>query len=298
VQNDPVGSGVDAVIVSYNSSRTLRRCVESLLEHPAVRVIVVDNNSTDGAPDTVADLPVDVLRRPDNRGFAHGCNIGWKHGSSPYVLLLNPDATIDRDSLSRLLEVLEREPAVGMSAPRILDADGSLEFSQRRFPRVASTFSNALFVHRLFPRATWTDELIRDAEAYEKPGSPDWVSGACMLLPRPVIEQIAGLDEGFFLYGEDVDLCRRVRAAGYDIRYVPDAAITHIGGASAPRGNLLPVLADSRIRYSRLHDSRLETALSRIGISLGALTHALLSTGGSSVRRGHARAFARSLRPG
>jgi GT2 family glycosyltransferase len=181
-------------------------------------------------------------------------------------------------------------------APKILSSDGSLEFSQRRFPAIRSTFSQALFLHRLFRRATWTDEVVRDPRAYEVAGSPDWVSGACLLVRRNVLESIDGWDESFFLYSEDTDLCRRVRGAGFDVRYEPAATAVHLGGRSSPRASLLPLLADSRIRYAEKHANGATAMLQRIGVALSSLSHLLLARR-RSIRAGHARALTAALRP-
>jgi GT2 family glycosyltransferase len=290
-------STVDLVVVSYNSAGELRRCVSSLAGEPDVSVFVVDNASTDGSLETIADLHVTPIAQSGNYGFAHGCNAGWRRGQSPYVLLLNPDATMDGDALRRLVAVADADPAIGLAAPRIIEPDGTLDPSQRRFPRIRSTFAQALFLHRLFPRASWVDELVRDPARYEEPGSPDWVSGACMLIRRDVLERLGGLDEGFFLYGEDKDLCRRIRDLGYHIRFDPSVQATHEGGASAPRTSLLPVLVASRLRYARKHRSRAGALAERAGIALGAVTHAVVTRDGAPARRGWLRALGRALRP-
>jgi N-acetylglucosaminyl-diphospho-decaprenol L-rhamnosyltransferase len=283
--------GVDVVVVSYNSRDRLRACVEPLAGLADVQVIVVDNASQDASLEVVADLPVHRVPQPRNGGFAYGVNAGWKRGRSPYVLLLNPDARLDAASLSKLVGVLERHPDAGAAAPRILHEDGSLDHSLRRFPRLRSTYAQALFIHRVLPLAGWTDEVVRDPHAYEHITSPEWVSGACILVRRTSLEALEGLDESFFLYCEDVDLAKRLRGLGQRIVYEPAAVAIHAGGASTPAGTMLPVLAASRIHYARKHLGRL-AALDRIGVALGALTHAGLARGGRSGRRGHAHALA------
>lgn len=265
--------------------------MESLSGLEGVQTVVVDNASTDGAPSTISDLPVTVLALTDNRGFGAGCNAGAAKGAAPYLLFLNPDATIDDDSLGRLVSVLDENDVVGLAAPRILEPDGSLAFSQRRFPRLRSTYARALFLHRIFRRAGWADELVRDPSAYEISGSPEWVSGAAMLVRRTAFEQIGGFDERFFLYCEDKDLCRRLRAAGYDIRYEPGATARHRGGESAPRAGLLPVLARSRVTYARKHWGRVTASLEIAGVALNAVTHAAVARGGREKRAGHWRAL-------
>jgi hypothetical protein len=284
-------TSVDVVVVSYNSRDRLRACVEPLLALPTVNVIVVDNASPDGSLDAVRDLPLTPIQLPSNGGFAHGVNAGWCTGSAPYVLLLNPDARIDGRSLEVLVRTLEEAPALGAVAPRIVDRDGSLDYSQRRFPRLRSTYARAFFLHRLFPTAPWTDEIVRNEAAYAGRGTPDWVSGACILLRRDALVKLGGLDEGFFMYGEDIDICRRLRSAGYELLFEPAAVVEHEGGASEPRSNLLPVLAASRMRYAAKHRSRPAAFLERVGIALEALTHIAVARGGAAARSGHARAL-------
>jgi N-acetylglucosaminyl-diphospho-decaprenol L-rhamnosyltransferase len=284
-------STVDVVVVSYNSRDQLRACVEPLLGVDGVHVIVVDNASPDGSLEAVQGLPLTAIQLPSNGGFAHGVNAGWRAGSGRYVLLLNPDARIDADALGTLVAALDDEPRLGAAAPRIMDSDGSLDYSQRRFPRLRSTYAQALFLHRLFPTAAWSDELVRDESAYATRGNPDWVSGACVLVRREALEQLDGLDEGFFMYSEDVDLCHRLRSAGYELLFEPEAVIEHEGGASAPRTNLLPVLTASRLRYAAKHRGRAAALVDRAGLALGALTHIAVARGGVAARTGHARAL-------
>ncbi len=286
---------VDVVVVSYNSRAHLRSCVWSLVDEDDAHVVVVDNASTDGSLDTVSGLDVVTIPLPDNRGFAHGCNVGTAAGQAPYVLLLNPDASIDGTALRQLVGTLALAPAAGAVAPKITEPDGTLDYSLRRFPRLVSAFAQALFLQRLFPRATWSDAVVRDESVYGRPGKADWVSGACILLRRSALEQLAGLDEGFFLYSEDVDLCRRLWDAGYEVRYEPDAICVHAGGQSAPRAELLPVLAQSRIRYAQKHQTRVGAATMRLAVALGAATHVVICRGGIAQRRGHALALRAAL---
>jgi GT2 family glycosyltransferase len=287
---------VDVVTVTYRSAATVRQALDPLTEATAVHVIVVDNASDDTTLEVLSTLPVETIALDVNGGFAHGCNVGVAAGTAPYVLFLNPDARLDQEGLHRLVAELERRDGCGASAPRIVEPDGSLDFSLRRFPSLASTFAQAIFLHRVFPRASWVDEVIRDSEAYESEHAVDWVSGACLLVRRSVLEQVGGLDETFFHYGEDVDLCARVWEAGWEVRYVPTAVALHDGGASAPRAGLLPILAASRIRYSAKHESRLRTLLTRAGVALGAATHSIVARD-RSARRGHFRALGVALRP-
>lgn len=289
------GGRVDAIVVAYNSAGTLRGCVAPLSALAGVDVTVVDNASPDAALRTIADLPVRTIRAARNGGFAAGCNLGIAGGSNPYVLLLNPDARIGAAALQALVAALDAEARVGIVGPRILEDDGELAFSQRRFPRLRSTFAQALFLHRLWPRAAWTDELVRDPAAYDRVGSPDWISGACMLIRRDALERVGGLDEQFFLYCEDIDLCARMRAQGLDVRYDPRAVVRHTGGVSRPREELLALLARNRVRYMRKHGPAWAVPLEAAGVALGHLTHALASLSRPAALRGHLRALVAAL---
>jgi hypothetical protein len=286
---------IDVVIVSFNSREHLRACVEPLSQIEAFAVVVVDNASTDGSLDALAGLPVATLPLHDNGGFAHGCNAGWRRGTAPYVLFLNPDATIDPESVQRLARVLDADDRIAVAAPMIVDSSGALDYSLRRFSRVRSTFARALFLHRLFPAAAWSDEIVRDAAVYESPGPAEWVSGACMLIRRTALERVDGFDEGFFMYCEDQDICRRLWNGGTKVWYEPTARCIHEGGASAPRAALLPVLARSRVRYATVHQRRLLAVLERVGLVLEALVRVVATPRGFAVRTGHARAVLRAL---
>ena len=284
-------TSICVVVVSYNSRDRLRACVEGLAGRPEIEVVVVDNASPDGSLDAVADLRVSGLQLATNGGFAVGCNAGWRSAPGDYVLFLNPDATMTEDDLRRLAAVLDAEPSAGAVGPKILHSTGELDFSQRRFPRLRSTYAQAFFLHRIFPRALWADETVRRGEDYERPGTAEWISGACMLVRRDALDELGGMDEGFFLYCEDTDLCRRLWDAGHEVRFEPGATAVHEGGASAPRPSLIPVLVTSRVRYASKHCGRVTAFLERVGIGLGALTHAVVSSGGRETRAGHLRSL-------
>ncbi len=288
---------VDAVIVAYNSARTLRACVEPLAAIDGVRLVVVDNCSPDDTAAPLAGLDAELVRAPRNGGFAAGCNLGIARGAAPYVLLLNPDARMSPDALHTLVAVLDANLGTAIAGPLIVEDNGTHAASQRRFPRPLSTFAQALFLHRLWPRATWTDELVRDPAAYRRPGTPDWVSGACMLIRREALEQVGGMDEDFFLYCEDMDVCARVRDAGWDVRFEPRAVVHHEGGASRPREELLAMLARNRVLYARKHAGRVAVLLEAAGVALGHATHAITSLARPALRRGHLRALAATINP-
>ena len=290
-------SGVDVVIVAYNSRDHIRVAVEPLVGLEGIRVIVVDNASPDDSVAAVADLPVSVIRNAANLGFAKACNIGWRAGSAPRVLFLNPDARIDSESLERLLRTLERRRA-GLVAPRTVTSSGALVHSQRKFVGAASIWAQIFFLHRLFPHASWADGIVRDAAAYAQPSMPDWVSGACMLVDRSVLERLGGFDERFFMYCEDMDLCRRIRTVGLEIMYEPAARAIHDEGASAASSTMVPVLVSSRISYADKYLEGWRRIATRAGIAMYEASRAIFSRGGVAARRGHLRGLRAALTSG
>ena len=279
------------VVVAYRSAETLRGCVAPLAAMPGVSVTVVDNASPDESADTVADLPIEVIRAPRNGGFSYGCNLGAAGATAPYLLFLHPDARIDAAALETMLATLREDPATGLVGPRILDDDGSLSFSLRRFPRLRSTYAQALFLHRLWPTSAWTDELVRDPAAYERPATAEWVSGACMLVRRSAYVAIGGFDERFFLYCEDTDICLRIWQAGLAVRFQPRAVVHHVGGASSGAGETQAIAARSRVLYARKHLRPGAARLEAIGVGLSEATHVLSALRRPASRRGHAAAL-------
>jgi hypothetical protein len=289
---------VDVVVVSFNSRNLLRGCVEPLALDPEFRVIVVDNASPDRSLEAIEDLDVARVARDSNAGFARACNEGWRLGTAPYVLFLNPDARLGPPALRRLVAVFEEHEDVGVVGPKIVDFDGSLVHSQRRFLDIPSTWAQALFLHHVLPTAAWTDGIVRKEASYAAPGSPDWISGACMLVRRHTLERLEGFDESFFMYCEDQDLCRRARASGLDVRFEPSAVAEHAGGASAPRGAMFHVLVQSRKRYLAKYHGRQGTALAQLGLALGELVRVVLTRGGLPDRLGHLQGLRAALTDG
>jgi len=227
------------VIVSYNGREHLRRCLESLAAHPPGverEVIVVDNDSRDGsAPMVASEFPdVRLLRMPRNLGFAAGANRGAREASGEAVVLLNPDSEIETDPFAPMLTYLREHEDAGIVAPRLLNPDRSLQLSCRSFP----TFSVALFnryslLTRLFPRNRYSKQYLLSDWQHDSTCDVDWVSGACLMVRRSLFEQIGLLDEGYFMYIEDVDLCQRVHRAGYKVVYLPQTSVIHHIGRSS-----------------------------------------------------------------
>jgi GT2 family glycosyltransferase len=285
---------IDVVVVTYNSRLHVRDCVAPLCGDPAISVIVVDNDSRDGTLDTLEGLPLTAIARDVNGGFGSGCNVGWRTGSSPNVVFLNPDSLVEPASMLALADRLENDPRIGILGPKIVDEEGRVQFSQRRFPSFGASLAVAFFVPRIRPTTRWSLD-VADADAYRVTASPDWLSGACVAVRRDVLELLGGFDEHFFMYHEDIDICKRARDAGFDVRYEPSVTVMHVGGASAARTRLIEVKARSRLLYARKHHGRLGELSERATGGLHSLTHLLFTTQGVDARRGYLGAFATNV---
>jgi GT2 family glycosyltransferase len=229
---------VTAVIVNYQSYGELQSCLASLDRAcEAIYVVVVDHASDAAAADaiTTAFPAVRLLRLADNKGFAAGINQGARETDSTFLLLLNPDCVIEPDASCRLAACIESRDSVAVAGPRIRNADGSVQQSARRFPNFTTAIAGrSSWLTRVAPRNPLSrHNLLVPVSPSARPVEVDWVSGACMLVRRDAFELIGGMDEGFFLYWEDADFCRRLKQAGYSTMYCPVAVATHTGGRSS-----------------------------------------------------------------
>lgn len=267
---------ISVVIVNFNALAHVRRCLGSL-EAGAGGVrweaVVVDNGSREPGIETLArDVPtVRVLRRAVNGGFAAGANTGIRAARAPIVFLLNPDTAVHPGAAARLLRFLRDHPDIGILGPRLENPDGSLQLSCRRFPtRWSGLFNRYSLLTRLFPRNRWSAAYLMTDWDHTAVRDVDWLSGAAMMIPKQALERAGLFDEGYFFAIEDVDLCRRMHAAGLRVVYHPGAAVTHrIGASSATAPNRVVVARHRGMwRYYRAH--------MRGGPALNALTGAAI----------------------
>jgi GT2 family glycosyltransferase len=230
------GGRVAVVIVNYKSYSDLRRCLDALTGQ-ADGVVVVDHAAIPRSADAIAsDFPwVRLVRVPGNEGFAAGVNRGARETTSDYLLLLNPDSLPEPGLCATLAGWLDRNPDVGAVGPRITNADGTVQASARRFPDFTTAVAGrSSWLTRALPRNPLSRRNLpamdgRPGEAMEV----DWVSGACMMVRRAAFDQVRGMDEGFFLYWEDADFCRRLEQAGWSTRYWPAVSVLHAGSGSS-----------------------------------------------------------------
>jgi GT2 family glycosyltransferase len=287
--NSNNASEASVIIVSYNTRDILRACLDSLytaIGRRAIEVIVVDNASRDASADMVErEFPqARLLRSPTNLGFAAANNLGFKSAQGRYVILLNPDAQVEADAFADAILRMDASPEVGMAGGRLVDGDGRDQPSARRFP---SLLNEVLVISGLaarFPRSRLFGRFDRTWADPAQPADVDWVPGAFAIMRHDALRAVGPFDERFFLYYEEVDLCRRFKAAGWQIWYWPDIVIRHLGGESSKTVENAEISSSgsqlvlwrmrSALLYYRKHHGR-----------LGAWLLARLETGWHALRR-------------
>ncbi|MCO5295483.1 MAG: glycosyltransferase family 2 protein [Fimbriimonadaceae bacterium] len=231
---------LSVTICSWNTEDDLRVCLASLervRDEAVFEVLVVDNNSEDGSPDMVErEFPwVRLFRMDRNLGFTGGQNLAMAERKGRHAFLLNSDAEVHPGALRTLLGYCEAHPEAGILGPKILNPDGSLQLSCRRFPNpVAALFRNTL-IGRWFPNNRFTREYLMADWAHETPREVDWVSGAALFASGELIDAIGTFDPEYYMFCEDVDWCFRAWKHGWKVVYVPDAVVTHAIGRSTDK---------------------------------------------------------------
>ncbi len=257
------------VILNYNTCDLLSQvlhCISPDMMVTGWHTIVVDNASTDGSADMVArDFPtVQLIRSPENLGFARGNNLGIRatHPDTPYILLLNSDTVVKPESLAALVRFMDAHPEAGAVSPRLLRPDGTPQpFAFGGDPTpvylLRRGFNQLILRRYLHDWATNKTRIV------------DWVSGACMLVRREAIDQVGPLDENMFMYFEDNDWCLRMRKAGWQVYYNPQVEIVHLGGQSLKKNpEVQNAYYDSLTYFYAKHYGRMSQWLLRLVLPL------------------------------
>ncbi len=262
---------VAAVVVSFNTCEATLACLESLHRCSGLmETVVVDNASGDGTTDAIRNrFPrVRLIENDTNLGFSAACNRGWLATRGDSILFLNSDARLEPDAPLRLVAILASESLVGVVGPRIVDGSGKIEVSTGRDLSILSELRQRRLVAGV---AAGKPGLVAEAAAlHSRERFVDWVSGACLLARRTMLEAVGGFDEQFFLYEEDADLCLRARGAGWRVLFTPAVTVVHERGASMSRAPALARMAyhRSHLRYYRRHRGSVSCLLLR-GLFIG-----------------------------
>jgi N-acetylglucosaminyl-diphospho-decaprenol L-rhamnosyltransferase len=265
----PAGQSVlvSVLIVNYRAYAELATCLDSLQRFLAddLEVIVVDHASEPAATASlVRRFPwMRLIQVAANPGFAAGVNRAASEARGRYLLLLNPDCIVEGDVARTMAAWLDAHPEVAISGPLVREADGSIQASARRFPDVTTGLAGrTTWLSRVWPTNRWTRRNLVAREAPHHPLEVDWVSGACMMVKRDAFESVGGMDEQFFLYWEDADLCFRLKRAGWFTVYNPVGPIIHLTSRSSALARKQSLIAFHRsaYRYFRKHGGRLARA--------------------------------------
>ena len=226
------------IIVSWNTREILRKCLGSLCNHTrniSFETIVVDNGSSDGSAETVEkEFPqVKLIRNQENLGFARANNIGIKAIAGRYLCLMNSDIFVLNGCLMNLITFMDQNLNVGMSGPRLLNRDHIFQPSCRYFPSIWNNLCHAFAINRLFPKSAFFSDSLMEHWEHDTVQSVDVLPGCLWMVRREALNQVGLLDERFFIYGEDVDWCKRFHDHGWDVVFYPDAETIHYHGASS-----------------------------------------------------------------
>jgi N-acetylglucosaminyl-diphospho-decaprenol L-rhamnosyltransferase len=272
-----------AVIVYFRTPTQLSACLDSLRAQttPPDEVLVVDNSSAIDGVDSRPSAGTDWewIRAESNLGYGAAANLGARIAGADYLLLMNGDVVLGPDAGERLLAMAESYRRAGVVGPRIYGADDRIELSARAFPSLAtgmlgrsSLLTKALVALKRTPPSV--------APALGPGGAVDWVSGACMLIRRRAFEQVGGFDEGYWMYWEDADICRRLSDLGWETMLCTDAQARHQTGSSGRSGQTIEAFHASAARYYEAHLAKTGIGRRLARAALGARMRLMLCHNG------------------
>jgi GT2 family glycosyltransferase len=258
------------ILVCWNNKAYLDPCLKSLYEtgmNNSFEVIVVDNGSTDGSQQMLAEKyqEVKIIQNIENVGLGKASNQGIEATSGRYVLLLNNDTIVNGQSFDAMVNFLDKNPKAGAVGGKIFNPDGTVQSCYNYF----STFQEEFLI------ATRLGELIRPGYpavmSGEKIKSVDWISSACLMVSRSALDEVGLLDEGYFIYGDEADLQYRLKKAGWDIYYLPQATIIHYGGQSMDRWKRRKMVYRGKMLFYKKNYGSLQEILLRLMLAFLSL---------------------------
>lgn len=272
------------IIVSWNTCELLAQCLTTVQEnlaalpHLDVETFVVDNASADESTQMVqAQFPwVRLIANQENVGFARANNQAIRQTTARYVLLLNPDTELRAGSLATLIEFMEQHPQAGAVGPYLLNPDGSLQISCYPAPTLWHEFWRLFHLDALWRGAS--PSYRQERWSTKEPREVDVIKGACLMVRDDALKEVGLLDEGFFMYAEEVDLCRRLIVAGWDLYWVPESKVLHYGGQSTKQvaADMFLRLYETKVLYFRKHDGETGAAVYKLILFAAALARLLI----------------------
>jgi GT2 family glycosyltransferase len=236
---EPLGNRVDlsVIILSWNTETLTRNCLQSIFQQKhshRIQVIVADNASQDNTRAMVrSEFPQALLVEHErNLGFCAGNNRAIPHATGRWILFLNSDTIVTQGAFDTMVDFADADPTIGILGPKLLNQDGTLQYSCRRFPNLGAGFFRNTPLGRLFPNNRYTQNYLMSDWDHAEPRDVDWLSGAALMLRRETFEQTGAFDENYYMFCEDVDLCYRAHQSGWRVVYCPYAVIYHLIGQS------------------------------------------------------------------
>ena len=273
---------LSCIIVNYYSSSSLKNCLESVyqtIKKISFEVIIVDNSQNDkGMTSLKESYPqIRVIQSETNVGFARANNQAALSAQGKTLLFLNPDTILADQAIEEMIAHLESNPDIGALGPKVLNTDGSLQYSCRRFPTLMTGFFNRYsLLSRWFPGNRFTVQYLMKDFNHDENKEVDWLSGCCLMIPRAVFEKAGGFDEHYFLFNEDVDLCRTIGQNGFKVMYFPGAKIKHhisTSNSKVPARIIIKRHRGMKYYYEKHHGNNPLTQIAvNIAITLRCLT--------------------------
>ena len=277
-----------AVTVNYRSWPYTLRCIDSLYAtgYEDFEIVVVDNDLE--APPEMSH-PVRLIRNPQNVGFARACNQGVEASKGENVLFINPDTVVEGGFFESLERFLDENPRAGVVGPKIVGFEGEVQLTARKeLSFLSGILGRTSLLTRLFPKNPLVRRLFPAAEKLTGPTAVDWIAGTCMAVRRRTLEEIGGMDDRFFMYFEDADLCRRAREAGWLVYYLPQVEVLHHSGASSgDRSRAIRNLHKSAFLYHRKYGPHGPLGLYSLLTLAGLTGRALVKLAASLVESGN-----------
>jgi GT2 family glycosyltransferase len=246
---------LSVVIVNYNVKNLLKKCLESIFKYQKdieFEVIVIDNSSKDHSQEMLQrDFPqIKLIENKRNLGFSRACNQGIKESQGGYILLLNPDTELTPGGFKKMMDFMDSKPGIGICGPKMMDQKGNIQFSCRSFPSYLTAISSSQSIlNRIFPDNFLCQKYLLKEQDRSQIQEVDWVSGSCLLAKREMLEKVGLLDERFYMYVEDVDLCFRAKKSGFSVFYFPPVVVVHHIGKSTQKRKFTMLLEHHRSMY-------------------------------------------------
>jgi GT2 family glycosyltransferase len=274
-------AALSAAVVSFNTRDLTLRCLRATEAAAGgdATLTLVDNGSSDGTVEAVRQACPRwrVLVLADNPGYGAALNRAFAASPGHRLLALNADVLLTAETLAALEAAVEGAPGWALAGPALVYPDGRPQPSAKRMPGLAFAMGEVLGVHALLPRNPWVRRFYYDGQAFDGPTAVEAVSGAAMLIRGDAFRQVGGFDEGFRMYFEETDLCRRLRAAGFDVLFVPGARAVHWHGASSVQTTVRQVeYYVSYVRFLAAHRGRAAARLLAAVVALGTAVRMLV----------------------